>query len=231
MKKTFAYIFLGLCLFFYNPLHAYSQEEEVPEEAPAAAPEGGGGGAPGSSDTQYSFGILYAFSIGSSSQTEAGDDPLLSPLFPRLSMEFGFGAMAMELEFVVIAFDVDATGVSANGIVDSLVQFSGQTYSFIFKLEGESINYYLGYGFNQFDVSQVTTQKTNYKQSLKTAQDGSQQIIGIDFPFSDSVMMHVNHRLITIPVEMTTTENNVVVQETSTNLIFPMLILGLSYYF
>ncbi|MBF0286824.1 MAG: hypothetical protein HQM14_03325 [SAR324 cluster bacterium] len=248
---------LCLILAFSMILPVYGQDaaeeapaEEAPaEEAPAeeAAPSGGGGG--GSSDMLYEVGALYTLMIGGTSDTDAIGIGEGEAFFPRLGLLFGFDGFSIGGELLIdTSFTVQATGgLSSSGIADSELQFSGMTYSAYLQLDdmiGDGFGLYLGYGLNQFDVSNSLSSTTStdasnagivFEQDIK-AQSGTQIIIGSQMEMGESVYLTADLRMIMVPVELTTRIRTIGTSTTTStvqdiDLDFTIITLGASYNF
>lgn len=255
MKKYILTIFLILGLVF--PVYAQEGEEVPPEEEAAeeveepaaeeveeAAPSGGGG----SSDFMFSLGLLYALSVQETEQTNASEE---SPLLPRLSAQLFFDGWLAELELIGnpimnAGFKVNGKGgISTGSIADSELQFSGYMYTFLFKFDDDFLQYYGGYGMNQFEVSQSLSSKINQKadrsgvvfeQDLDTKGGGSQVVLGIDMVLSEEVYLHSNLRWVTIPLSLSSSIRSKDSYEPISaskefDLTFTILSIGASYYF
>ncbi|MBF0278448.1 MAG: hypothetical protein HQM13_11675 [SAR324 cluster bacterium] len=216
--------------------------EDTQEEAPAegeAAPTGGGGGAPG--DLMFGAGILYTLSIGGTSETNAAKDPAF---FPRGTISYEFSSFELEGELLLQTFQVESTGgLSSSGIAASTLDFSGQSYSIIAKF-GEDIEYYGGYGINDYTISQslsssISTDASNagvtFSQKL-TAQSGTQLIFGAEWSLGETLHLSGDYRMVTVPADLvtsiTTTSTSTSTQTPKTlSLDFSILSVGVTYTF
>ncbi len=228
-----------LICFTCSPLHAQNVEqdeveEQLQEEAESAAndaiQDAASSGSP--SDTLFSFGILYTLSIDESESNGEFND---TAFFPRLSVEFGFDNSSLELEVLSMTFP----GEVEDGFTE--VKFNGLSYSVLGKF-GAELQLYGGYGLASFDITVSETSKgkstfaslgLNFEQKIDP-QSGTVFILGGSW--GEELVVNVDYRQMTLPVESTTTltdldDGTTVVGKEDFDFKFTFLLIGVSYYF